>query len=209
MPFTAQIAAGDRVVSMLNPDDAAVIANPLSRFCCKGCGADMFIRRGTYSLTGDVARRAHFAHRPSPPDADGPKCPMAAYESGETEAHRRVKALLAADLAAYIPALRNDPPSYVELECWLPDARRVADVYVDTTSGQQLAVEVQLSAIPTETLRERSEAYLTANITPVWLFADGRMTDGCERVLDELNLDWLVATIVFAPERREVGRVAT
>ena len=64
---------------------------------------------------------------------------------------------------------------------------------------------MQLAAIPEHELSTRSQAYLAADITPIWVFAEGRMTDGCSRVLDALYLDRLIANVVFA---REVGSAA-
>ena len=203
MPFTAKLAGGERCVSMLDPADDALVADPLSAFECKGCGAAMYVRKGTYSLQGDIARRAHFAHFPTPSGA--PPCPLAVYSEGETEAHRQIKALIAGDPAGYIPALRADAPTYTELERWLPEARRVADVYIETTSGHRLAIEVQLAPIVDHELQARSEAYLAADVTPVWVFAEGRLTDGCTRVLDALYLDRLIATVVFAREAPRAG----
>jgi len=89
MPFTAKLAGSERCVSMLDAVDDAVIADPLAKFECKGCGASMYVRKGTYSLQGDLSRRKHFAHFPAQRDA--PACPLAVYSEGETEAHRQTR----------------------------------------------------------------------------------------------------------------------
>jgi competence CoiA-like predicted nuclease len=198
MPFTAQLTGTTRRVCMLDANDATVIADPRSAFECKACSTAMRIRRGTLAIN-DVARRPHFFHMPQPPGTER-ECAMLVYANGESEDHRRLKTMFAENLPKYLPALVTNPPTTTELECWLPECGRIADVYFETRSGHRGAVEIQLSPLPAEALEQRSRAYLGAEITPWWVFVDGQLTDTQQRVLDRLGLDRLILTLVRSRE---------
>ncbi|WP_214056008.1 competence protein CoiA family protein [Nocardioides aquaticus] len=52
----------------------------------------------------------------------------------------------------------------------LPQRSRVADVMLTWPDGAQVAVEIQYAQLGIEEWTQRNQAYLTAGVTPVWLF---------------------------------------
>ena len=121
---------------------------------CQDCGAPMIIR------SGDIVR-AHFAHRPGYEDR-----PCWYRTTGETDAHRSAKQSIAAALRrapAYQGALIE-----VEYPVTTPRGRRYIDVFMELPDGRRFAHEAQLAAQSMSQFYERSTAYRTAGLIPVW-----------------------------------------
>lgn len=121
---------------------------------CQDCGAPMIIR------SGDIVR-AHFAHRPGYEDR-----PCWYRTTGETDAHRSAKQSIAAALRrapAYQGALIE-----VEYPVTTPRGRRYIDVFMELPDGRRFAHEAQLAAQSISQFDERTTAYRTAGLIPVW-----------------------------------------
>lgn len=58
----------------------------------------------------------------------------------------------------------------VELESYIQELAQRPDLLVTDKRGRQFAIEFQCSVISPERLRERTNGYLSRNITPIWIF---------------------------------------
>jgi competence protein CoiA len=129
-------------------DGISVLAHTASRmeapFLCPQCGDLVVLRRSEIRLT-------HFAHTRSG---------LCAYSAGESDEHRRCK------LEIY-QALRKHPNARdVFLEKSLTTAR--PDVSA-TINGVPVAIEVQISNLPMETIIRRTREYTRKGIYVLWL----------------------------------------
>ncbi|GAB3861548.1 competence protein CoiA family protein [Dactylosporangium cerinum] len=105
------------------------------------------------------ARRAHFAHPPGMAPTHG--------HSPETIWHSAGKHLIA-HWAATMPDVQT-----VDIEEWLLDGRRRADVMVTFAGDTQLAVELQSQLLPDPDWLTRHQTYADGGITDVWLWRPG------------------------------------
>lgn len=173
MPFVAiDKVSGERI-------DIAQIENPrlvlkAGQIACQLCGADMFIKAGSIY-------RAHFSHYG--------ECNTDYRYHPESSDHRKAKYEL-------VQHLRDNFHEYTtaqfEIEVPIPEIRRVADVLVTFPMGWRVAHEIQLAAITTAELEERTRDYDSAGIDVVWWL--GKSAD------TSLNQIWCCQTFGFSLE---------
>ena len=121
---------------------------------CPGCMDGMFIREKRMTV-------AHFVHK----RRDGGSCAYRDMDGGESEQHRLAKIAIR-DLLLDDPIYRD---ANIQVERYVPgDSPRIADVYVEFDFGDVEIYEIQLAAITTETLEQRTADYERA------LAVDGR-----------------------------------
>lgn len=113
-------------------------------FACPVCADTVVLRKGTQRIH-------HFAHKP----------PVSCtYGVGETEAHRRCKS------AIYENFLRTTNVKNAALERYLTTVRPDISARI---SSVPVAIEVQISALPIETIIRRTEEYTRKGIFLLWL----------------------------------------
>jgi len=97
------------------------------------------------------------------------------FSEGESEQHLQGKEQL------YKMFLRMN--LQVELESYIVELAQRPDLLVTDKHGQKFAIEFQCSAISPERLRERTNGYLSKNITPIWLFVTpSQYKNDCQKV---------------------------
>lgn len=156
MPFIAlNSVSGERV-------DITRTTNPLaelraSEMVCPVCQWPMIVKSGTVV-------RSHFAHKTGRED-----CPYAEYQRGETPEHLDAKMMIRDELANWFAEYAIAEPA---LEVYVPNVQharnRIADVLFTFPNGWRVAHEIQLAAITTSELRERTEDYLSVGIDSYW-----------------------------------------
>ncbi|MFB7356098.1 competence protein CoiA family protein [Streptomyces gardneri] len=148
MPFTAQHAEHGRLDATQTDLGCGVTWEAIHRarapLSCAACEGQMVARKSVLGLR-------HFAHRRRTPD-----CPMA----GESVGHL----LLKADLAAAGRAVGWD----VLLEAAAPHGAWRADVLAVCPDGRRYALEAQLSPITEDSVRERTDRYVTDGVEVCW-----------------------------------------
>lgn len=161
MPFTAKDINSQQII------DISKIDNPrdvLKRgdIVCPVCNREMIIRGGS------VFRRIHFSHKIN----SGLKtefCEYAAYSNGETQEHRDCKQFLRDNYKTFFPEWQS---ATALLEKYIPNTmharNRIADVFLEFNSGWGIALEVQLAAITSEELEERTQDYEEQGINCFW-----------------------------------------
>jgi competence protein CoiA len=113
-------------------------------FSCPSCKDGVVLRSGTLRLP-------HFAH----------KAPVTcSYGKGETEGHRRCKTEI------YEALLKRADVSDVVLERPLGEVRPDISAVI---RGVRVAIEVQISALPIETVIHRTKEYAKRQIALLWL----------------------------------------
>lgn len=153
MPFVAIRDDGEGRVYIGQYDNprAALHGVELS---CQDCQSPMIIR------AGDIVR-AHFAHKPGYEDR-----PCWFRRQGETESHQAAKQLIASALErspAYAGAVIE-----IEYPIDTPRGRRYIDVYMELPDGRRFAHEAQLANQSIGDFSDRTAAYRSAGIIPVW-----------------------------------------
>ena len=113
-------------------------------FTCPSCREAVVLRNGTL-------RVAHFAHKPPV---------TCSYGEGETEAHRQCKAEI------YQALLKCPEATDVVLERPLGEVRPDISAVI---RGERVAIEVQISALPLETVIHRTKEYARRGIALLWL----------------------------------------
>ncbi|WP_188186853.1 competence protein CoiA family protein [Nonomuraea sp. SYSU D8015] len=78
------------------------------------------------------------------------------------------------------------------LEQWTPARKRRADVAVELTDGDRLALEAQQAYLSDEEWCARHRDYVAAGITDVWFWR--RNADIPRRILAEGMAAWLIHT---------------
>ncbi|RLI51575.1 MAG: hypothetical protein DRO93_15995, partial [Candidatus Thorarchaeota archaeon] len=155
MPLTAKLRSTGKDVCILDYE------NPRQELAaedlvCPHCDGPMIIRHG-------LIRAPHFAHLS--------RCPYEGWHEPETPEHRAFK-------RAVREYLLRDPfwkEAQVALEVRIPQAHRIADVFVTFPTGWRVAHECQVSPITQEELIARSRAYREAGIDVMWWFESGRL----------------------------------
>lgn len=119
---------------------------------CQDCGSPMIIK------AGDIVR-AHFAH------ARGYENEECWFRSNpESEIHLNAKQMIANAIKKAWPNATIDIEHRIET----PAGRRYIDVFVELPDGRKFAHEAQVSNQSIERFRERTEAYLSDELIPVW-----------------------------------------
>lgn len=168
MPFIARHATTHARI------DITQLANPrqelqADQLLCQICEERMIVRQG-------FIIRPHFAHMRA--------CPMPYASHPESPEHLLGKERMSQWLRQQ-PALAG---TTVELEVPIHARKRIADMLVTFPQGHKLAVEIQLAAITTETLQQRTEDYLNDGIDVIWVF-------GREALRSPANLAWCTRTL--------------
>jgi competence protein CoiA len=149
MPFIAlNRDTGERI-------DITKIENPRlhlksNELICQLCEQPVIIKAG-------LLTRPHFAHRS--------QCTTDYGSHPETIEHLQGKELVA-------KGLREEFAEYaqanIQYEVKVPEVKRVVDVMANFPNGWRVAHEIQLAAITTEELQQRTEDYARAGIDVVW-----------------------------------------
>ena len=113
-------------------------------FSCPMCKEDVIVKKGRVKVD-------HFAHMPAS------DC---SYGSGESEEHRQAKKEI-------YQALKNHPQvSKLKLERSLGDVRPDISFYLCSTP---IAIEVQVSTLPLDTIDRRTASYTSKGIYLLWV----------------------------------------
>jgi competence protein CoiA len=123
--------------------DASLTQRGEGSFVCPGCLAPVVLKKGK-------VRVHHFAH----------KSDTCTYSQGESETHRRAKRAIYDGLCG-VPGIEK-----LELEHRLDGS--IADIYFERGSTK-VAVEVQLSVLSVETIKERTLRYHQQGVHVLWL----------------------------------------
>lgn len=139
---------------------------------CQACGAPMIVKAG-------MLVRPHFAHK-----ADYNRdCAYNNGGGGESYEH-----LIAKQALVDLLSKRDDyTRAKIYYEVWIPEARRIADVYVVHEDGYCEAHEAQLASIDLSTLDERTRDYTGAGVDVIWWL--GKSADTSE------NRQWCLQNI--------------
>jgi competence protein CoiA len=113
-------------------------------FCCLECGDPVILKTGRNRIN-------HFAH----------EFPLARhYAENESDDHRRCK------LEIYQALLRHPNATHVALERQLGEVRPDVSARIN---GVPVAIEVQISNLSVETIRQRTIEYFRKGIAVLWL----------------------------------------
>lgn len=138
-------------------DRESVLARDVSKadgpFLCPECSEPVLVRKSSI-------RTDHFAHA---------KSGICNYSSGESDTHRRCK------LEIYNALLRHPKATAVFLERSLTTAR--PDISA-TINGVRVAIEVQISNLPLETIVRRTQEYARKGVYVLWLLQWTPYLDG-------------------------------
>jgi competence protein CoiA len=171
MPFIAMLkSTGERI-------DITTIANPRAALTsgeclCQLCRTPMIVKAG-------LIRQHHFAHVG--------RCPSDFRSHPESPEHREAKRYLASHLREWYTEYAD---AHIAYEVPIPEVKRIADILVIFPMGWRVAHEVQLAAITTEHLQERTNDYTLAGIDVVWWM--GKSAD------TEANRAWCRCTFGYA-----------
>jgi competence CoiA-like predicted nuclease len=135
---------------------------------CQLCGESMIVKAGEIL-------QAHFAHHAA--------CTTEYESQPESPEHRAAKKYLAEHLVEEFPEYAG---ATIEYEVPIPEVRRIADLLATWPNGHRKAHEIQLSAITTRVLRERTNDYGKAGIDVIWWL--GKSADTWT------NRDWCLET---------------
>lgn len=177
MPFIAIRNDGEGRVYINEYDNPKVALNGVE-FACQDCGAPMIIRSGDFV-------QPHFAHMPGYEDR-----PCWYRREGESEVHREAKQRIAS-------ALANSPHfagAEIEVEYPIDTAagRRYIDVYMELPDGRRYAHEAQISGQTIAAFEERTKAYRSANLNPVWWLGGAAQT--------QENIAWVKSNCDYVGE---------
>ncbi len=153
MPFIAIRNDGKGRVYINQYDDPKVALSGIE-LACQDCGSPMTIKAGEYVAP-------HFAHMPGYEDR-----PCWYRREGESDVHREAKGRIAAALGR--SEHYRDAAIEIEYPVDTAKGRRYIDVFMETTDGRRYAHEAQLSGQSIEAFIERSQAYRSLGIEPVW-----------------------------------------
>ena len=160
------------LAALLN--DARIYAHAAQKgasYHCPGCKAELVLRKGDIVIH-------HFAHKP-PVECE--------FGAGESADH------LEAKLAIY----RAFAPRALKAEMEWPvealSGDRRADVFVWDMQGAKIAFEIQHTEISGDLIARRSDAYMRAGISVVWIpFLKSRFRAQAERVKPGGEGDWII-----------------
>ncbi|MGE7876315.1 competence protein CoiA [Peribacillus muralis] len=100
----------------------------------------------------------------------------------------------------------------VELEAYLPEIEKRADILA-TVGGNRYAIEFQCSSIPENEFIERTKAYRSIGIKPLWILAAKRLKRKNKYEFHLSDFEWLFATgscqhpflWMFCPESNQLS----
>lgn len=139
-------------------------------FYCPCCGAQLVLKAGSIKIP-------HFAHKQN----------ASCYASSEPESEYH----LLAKRSLFTWFLSHGYQT--ELEGYLPDIKQRADLLVKS-NGKQYAIEFQCSTISEALFIERTEAYRSIGITPIWILAAKNVKRIDGPVFRLSSFQWLFAT---------------
>lgn len=119
-----------------------------TQFYCPHCKEQVQLKVGEVKVP-------HFAHLANS------RCAQM-FSEGESEIHLQGKE----QLYKMFQRLKLQ----VELECYLTELAQRPDLLVTDQFGRRFAIEFQCSPISQEQIRKRTKGYLSAKITPIWIF---------------------------------------
>ena len=153
MPFVAIREDTRRKVDITDYESPKVALGGVS-FVCRDCAAPMVIRSGDFVSP-------HFAHKPGYEDR-----PCWFRRVAESEAHREAKRRIAAALtnSDFFKGGRVEIEYPIDTEA----GRRYIDVYMELPDGRRYAHEAQISGQGIAEFAERSQAYRSQGLEPVW-----------------------------------------
>lgn len=153
MPFVAVREDGEGRVYINDYENPKVALDGVA-FNCQDCGAPMIIRSGEFVSP-------HFAHRPGYETR-----PCWYRRENESEVHRQAKRRIADALrnSDYFAGCQID----IEYPIDTPTGRRYIDVYMELPDGRRYAHEAQISGQSIAAFIERSQAYRSVDLNPVW-----------------------------------------
>ncbi|WP_170006731.1 competence protein CoiA [Bacillus fonticola] len=115
-------------------------------FRCPACQQDVILKIGSETLP-------HFAHKQ--------REACVSFSEGETAVHLSGKALL-------FEVLTGWQHTEVKIEAMLPNLTQRPDLLV-TTANKRYAIEFQHSPLSSEAYQQRTNGYVAAGYTPVWI----------------------------------------
>lgn len=140
------------------------------------------------SLVNDPSKQLYFRHSSSGGDRQCAK-------AGKSEDHLRLQ-------IEFSQWLEDEGYGFCELEKRFPEIGRIADIYLEGDNGYQAVYEVQLSAIRSDVLEQRTSDYQELGLDVFWLLGKKAKTQEnlswCDRNLgraiaisfqDELEVD--------------------
>lgn len=153
MPFIAIREDGTGRVYINDYDDPKVALDGVE-FVCQDCAAPMIIRAGDFVTP-------HFAHVPGHNER-----PCWYRRVGESEVHMEAKRRIADALekSPYFQGAKIEVEYPVDTDA----GRRYIDVYMELPDGRRYANEAQISGQTIAAFVERSQAYRTLGLEPVW-----------------------------------------
>jgi len=133
---------------------------------CPFCKSTMIINDG-------LIRRAYFSHKGA--------CPLDDYaRHPESLEHLYLKKYIADTVGKEFESYVN---SVAHFEYIIEEAKRIADIVFEFPNGWLIAHEIQLSAITTGELQQRTEDYRNAGVDVIWWL--GKSAD------TETNREWM------------------
>lgn len=160
-------------------------------YFCPCCGAELMIKAGSIKIP-------HFAHK------SNSSC--AASSESESLYHLLAKRKLYSWLISH--------GYHADLEAYLPDIQKRADILV-FDGEKKYAIEFQCSTISELSFIERTKAYQSVNITPVWILAakNIKRVDGQEFKLS--SFQWLFVygsrgypfLWTYCPEQNQISAI--
>lgn len=140
-----RVADGVKVIGEFTEKDSSI------SYRCEKCTDQVIHHRSQARL-----RVGHFAHRP------GASCTSG---NGETIEHLRTKL----DIYQYISSGWGASLQTVELEAWICERSIRPDVYIVTSKGSRIAIEVQASALTVDEIIRRTRKYHAQGIHVLWV----------------------------------------
>jgi hypothetical protein len=146
---------GQPVVAEETPLEKLLLWSREQALHCPNCRGVVHVRGGPTKQM-----QLHFAHQ---------RGECAWSTEGESVRHMRGKLVLAQWLR------RQFPTATVSLEERLPDANRIADIFLVPGSGKCQAVEFQCAPLELAEWQARHAAYRSANIIDTWIIGSNRL----------------------------------
>ena len=132
-------------LSKLTHEQIICLKQPVNEFYCQTCQQQVRLKVG-------AIKKPHFSHLT--------KCQH--LTNPESDEHQLGKSLM----FSWIKSLN---PDQLIVEYRLPHINRIADLYF-TLNHQKYVIEIQKSLISKQELDNRTKAYESAHIIPIWLF---------------------------------------
>jgi competence protein CoiA len=117
-------------------------------FLCPGCRQEVILKKGYVNVH-------HFAHKP------GVECPYSDYHQGESSLHLLAKKEIYNALQAHPRVLR------LQLERYMGPVRPDISFFFGDIP---VAIEMQISTIPPDTVARRTREYTRRGIALLWIF---------------------------------------